>query len=97
MTINEQDLFYGIIYLLGALALAYLVWSNREKFLKFDLSMLDDITSRLIQIGIAFSIASILVAALLVPLGWSIKISVLGAQELAYIAGAFWLVQKAMK
>lgn len=96
MTFTAQELILGALFVVIVGFLLLTVWNNRARFLAFDLSLLDDITSRLIQIGIAISIVSILVAAVLVPLGWTVKISVLGAQELLYIAGAFWLVSHAV-
>jgi len=97
MTFTPQDLLLGVAFVAVVGLLLWWLVANRNQFLALDFSLLDDVTARLIQIGIAVSIAAIIVAAIITALfpAWSVRINGLGAQELLYLAGAFWLVQHA--
>ena len=97
MTFTFQELLIGLVFLGLVVALVAYLYTYRNQFLSADFSLLDDVTARLIQIGIALSIAAIIVAAIVTALfpQWAILINGLGAQELLYLAGAFWLVQHA--
>ncbi len=97
MTFTPQDLLLGVAFVAIVGFLLWYLASNRNQFLALDFSLLDDVTARLIQIGIAVSIAAIIVAAIITAIfpAWAVRINGLGAQELLYLAGAFWLVQHA--
>jgi purine-cytosine permease-like protein len=97
MTFTAQELLMGLAFVAVVAVLVVYLYTYRNQFLAADFSLLDDVTARLIQIGIALSIAAIIVAAIITALfpAWAVKINGLGAQELLYLAGAFWLVQHA--
>lgn len=97
MTFTAQDLLMGLVFVAIVVVLVVYLYTYRNQFLAADFSLLDDVTARLIQIGIALSILALMVAAVLTQFfpQWAVKINGLGAQELLYLAGAFWLVQHA--
>ena len=97
MTFTAQELLYGLAFVAIVAVLVVYLYTYRNQFLAADFSLLDDVTARLIQIGIALSILALIVAAVLTQFfpSWAIKVNGLGAQELLYLAGAFWLVQHA--
>lgn len=76
-------------------AAVVLIWQNRERLAGISTPYIDVLIGKSIKWLVALVVVTTVVTALLSIFGVAAPIRVLSAENLAYLAGAYWLVSKA--
>jgi choline-glycine betaine transporter len=85
----------AILIVVATAAAILLIWANRAKLASINTPYIDTLIGKSMQWLVAIVIVTTIVTAILAVVGISQPIRLLSPENIAYLAGAYWLVSKA--